>query len=69
MAARQLNRAVDKVMFVAVKSNTEAVREFQRWSTRPSIENVVPLRDFKYLNTVDMVDKLVTSICDKVSKA
>jgi hypothetical protein len=69
MAARQLNRAVDKVMFVAVKSNSQALREFQIWSTRPSIENVVPLRDFKYLNTVYMVDKLVTSICDKVSKA
>jgi len=69
MAARQLNRVADKVMFAAVNSNDEALREYKSWGSRPANENILNLGTFDNLNTVDTVNNLVTSICEEVGKA
>lgn len=69
MAARSLNRVADKVMFAAVNSNDEALREYRSWGSRPAQENILNLATFGNLNTVETVNNLVTSICEEVGKA
>jgi len=69
MAARQLRRAADKIMFAAVDSNDQALGEYASWGSRPANENILNLANFDSLNTLDTVNNLVTSICEDVGKA
>lgn len=68
-AARSLRRAADKVMFAAVNSDEQALREFASWGSKPANENVLSFGSFGGLNSLDTANNLVSSICDQVSKA
>merc|ERR1719343_305245 len=59
MSAHRLKKSA-RVMFGAVRLSTRGLRYMTHWGSKPSRENVLKIKSFKDLESLDTIDTLIT---------